>query len=279
MARGVAFLSQFLLSDCIIVPSLEVAQELKYGEPASSSRSKRTAQTTSLQRYRFVTLDGEKLQRGGIISLDVGGLTGRLVARWEAEEQIRLLERVERVKDQLQTLDNAEVSNGIGFFLVSLHMCPSKTVHRERDGEEFSGGAWRVGAVEEEEEEEDGHLSGTSCFSTRRQSRHSCLSRSLTQRGNRYFAVSSALRSPSSTRCRLIAKRERKLTHRLPSSARSQKGLFVLEHRAIFKTFLGAALLLTWTLRGSSSCSLSLVLHCRPVLFILLGIVIATAVG
>ncbi|PHJ21669.1 smc n terminal domain-containing protein, partial [Cystoisospora suis] len=105
---------EFLLSDCIIVPSLEIAQELKYGSSSSSSsssgRSKRTSQSP-LQKYRFVTLDGEKLQRGGVISFDVGGLTGRLAARWEAGEQHRLLERVERVKEQLQTLDNAEATN------------------------------------------------------------------------------------------------------------------------------------------------------------------------
>ncbi|PFH32181.1 RecF/RecN/SMC N terminal domain-containing protein [Besnoitia besnoiti] len=95
---------EFLLSDCIIVPSLAIAQELKFGASQASARP-------LLHRYRFVTLDGEKLQCGGVISFDLGGLTGRLAARWEAQQQERLVERLERVKEQLHTLENAETTN------------------------------------------------------------------------------------------------------------------------------------------------------------------------
>ncbi|CBZ51041.1 xenopus 14s cohesin smc1 subunit, related [Neospora caninum Liverpool] len=92
---------EFLLSDCVVVPSLAVAQELKFGRGSAGA---------ALHRYRFVTLDGEKLQRGGVISFDLGGLTGRLAARWEAQQQDRLVERVEKVKEQLRTLENAETT-------------------------------------------------------------------------------------------------------------------------------------------------------------------------
>ncbi|KFG62590.1 RecF/RecN/SMC amine-terminal domain protein [Toxoplasma gondii RUB] len=89
---------QFLLSDCLIVPSLAVARELRFGRAHAS-----------VEKYRLVTLDGEKLQRGGVIAFDLGGLTGRLAARWEAQQQDRLLERVEKVREQLQALEHAEV--------------------------------------------------------------------------------------------------------------------------------------------------------------------------
>ncbi|KFH08834.1 RecF/RecN/SMC N terminal domain-containing protein [Toxoplasma gondii VAND] len=90
---------QFLLSDCLIVPSLAVARELRFGRAHAS-----------VEKYRLVTLDGEKLQRGGVIAFDLGGLTGRLAARWEAQQQDRLLERVEKVREQLQALEHAETT-------------------------------------------------------------------------------------------------------------------------------------------------------------------------
>ncbi|KEP60197.1 UNVERIFIED_CONTAM: RecF/RecN/SMC N terminal domain-containing protein [Hammondia hammondi] len=90
---------QFLLSDCLIVPSLAVARELRFGRAHAA-----------VEKYRLVTLDGEKLQRGGVIAFDLGGLTGRLAARWEAQQQDRLLERVEKVREQLQALEHAETT-------------------------------------------------------------------------------------------------------------------------------------------------------------------------
>lgn len=90
---------QFVLSDCIIVPSLRVAQQLK-----SSS---------GFSRFRFVTLEGERLQHSGIYSIDFGAATAGAAAtgRMHALQHEELLRRAEEVSSQLHKIDVLEVGN------------------------------------------------------------------------------------------------------------------------------------------------------------------------
>ncbi|KAL8272085.1 hypothetical protein Esti_004020 [Eimeria stiedai] len=87
---------EFVLSDCIVVPCLRVAQQLK-----SSS---------SFSRFRFVTLEGERLQHSGIYSIDNGAAAtaATAVARMHLLQHDELLRRAEEVSSQLQKIDALE---------------------------------------------------------------------------------------------------------------------------------------------------------------------------
>lgn len=86
---------EFVLSDCIIVPSLHVAQQLK--------------SSPGFSRYRFVTLEGERLQHSGVYSIDSSAATAATTAgRMHVLQHEELLRRAEDVNSQLHKIDALE---------------------------------------------------------------------------------------------------------------------------------------------------------------------------
>lgn len=105
---------EFLLSDCVIVPTLAVAQQLKYGHsdvPAVAAAGADALGSKLMRQYRMVTLEGEKLLRNGVIAFEAGGVVARLAARWESQQQQRLTDRLRNVQEQLEALEVAETTN------------------------------------------------------------------------------------------------------------------------------------------------------------------------
>lgn len=87
---------QFVLSDCIVVPSLHVAQQLK--------------SSGEFSRFRFVTLEGERLQHSGVYSIDTGAATpATATGRMHVLQHEELLRRAEEVNSQLHKLETLEV--------------------------------------------------------------------------------------------------------------------------------------------------------------------------
>ncbi|KAL8432916.1 hypothetical protein Efla_006717 [Eimeria flavescens] len=87
--------AEFVLSDCIVVASLHVAQQLKA--------------TSGFSNFRFVTLEGERLQHSGIYSVDSGVATAATSSnRMQIIQHDELLRRAEEVNSQLQKLDALE---------------------------------------------------------------------------------------------------------------------------------------------------------------------------
>lgn len=92
-----------------MVPSLHVAQHLK--------------SSGSFGRFRFVTLEGERLQHSGIFSIENGYAVAAASGRMHALQHDELLRRAEEVTAELQKIDILEVQQGFAegkiFFYVS----------------------------------------------------------------------------------------------------------------------------------------------------------------
>ncbi|CDJ52806.1 chromosome segregation protein smc1, putative [Eimeria brunetti] len=93
---------EFVLSDCIVVPSLLIAQQLK---------------NSHFSRYRFVTLEGERLQHSGVFSIDAAAAAPAAAAaaaagRMHAKQHSELLQRAEEVAAELHKIDALESGSG-----------------------------------------------------------------------------------------------------------------------------------------------------------------------
>ena len=103
-------LLQFILSDCIVVPSLMIAQQLK---------------NNIFNRFRFVTLEGERLQHSGVFSIEAtagaaaataaaagagaAAAAAAAAGRMQAVQHAELLRRAEEVAAELRKIDAIEV--------------------------------------------------------------------------------------------------------------------------------------------------------------------------
>ncbi|XP_026193760.1 structural maintenance of chromosomes protein 1A [Cyclospora cayetanensis] len=88
---------EFVLSDCIVVPSLIVAQQLKA--------------TPAFSKFRFVSLEGERLQHSGVYAIDSGAATAAIpnaTGRMHALQHDELLRRAEEIHKELHKIDILE---------------------------------------------------------------------------------------------------------------------------------------------------------------------------
>lgn len=109
-----------------MVPSLQVAHQLKFKENNQAWR-----------RFRFVTLEGEVLQRSGVFSFDVGGnalgggVAAAATAKAHKEQHEELLRRAEGVRLRLQNLDALEVGPAEKAFAQGAALVPKFNLNRQ----------------------------------------------------------------------------------------------------------------------------------------------------